>query len=929
MPTYTVTDPQSGRTLDLVGDSPPSETELEEIFKASAPSLVSRAINTAKDVGVGFAKGVADTVTGPAKLLAPIINKMAASRDRRAALPATGPGTISLTDRVPAKNEDGSISTVRSMSINEDGKEILIPTVINGRVVSDDEAVREYHRTGQHLGIFPSVAAANAYAQKLHEDQAAGRFPPNASDEFLKKFESTNRAQTAGKVAEFAAETVGPAAFSRVSKFLAGRAKKVPLVVDRFMPNVSGAADGANVVDKIPYATPTTKVAATAAPVAAAAPRLAGKAPTVEDAIKAALDELRNPMATRASVSLPPSHLARTVESAAAPAFKAITQEAETHLASGNVEQAATTIEQKVKLTVAELMRVGREKYGSARAGKMLQPNQPAKVGAAQVKRLAPGASQMPTAALEDMAKRGTSFEDVSKAIDRVKGESGSINPALALHAGGAAAGAAIGATQGDTPTERATNAVAGGVMGGLTTSFIAHAAAQGVPKALQRYVYTSVLSSPGSVAKAYLGGVGGAVSIAMEKIAAGEARDGGRILQSLFSPSHVTEMVKAFRSPAFTGRTEEAPTLLGRVFEAVNAPAIRAMQRGGVSLDDAIRATLSGTPTTQVGQDVLGLWSRYFPLRLATTLFPRVGVQILERGVERSPLGLLKLKGINEGVSTGTRVARASMGTAAGLGAAAASDQVPDWAKPYVTALSATYGLPVGVGLAVGKAAASGKNASGKWMAGTQEATRNLPFPQYGPADALNPAGSLSAMLVPNILRDVARARDPEERSTAGIPFGRAKAKIPGLRETLPVKGRAVNIAGQPNEKERGPLQRFFNPAARENSPYQDVPEGVAKELRRLAIPINAPSFEKELEIGKRKIAVPPAAAERARAERRQYLIPQIEKLLDSPAYTRSDDTHKAARLKAVISRAEAAGSTRARANVIKLLRQQGGFKR
>ena len=33
MPTYSITDPSSGRTVDLTGDSPPSEQELEEIFK--------------------------------------------------------------------------------------------------------------------------------------------------------------------------------------------------------------------------------------------------------------------------------------------------------------------------------------------------------------------------------------------------------------------------------------------------------------------------------------------------------------------------------------------------------------------------------------------------------------------------------------------------------------------------------------------------------------------------------------------------------------------------------------------------------------------------------------------------------------------------------------------------------------------------------
>lgn len=84
------------------------------------------------------------------------------------------PGNIDLTRRPIVRNADGSISTVRSMSANFDGQEVLVPTVSDdGRVMSDDEALNQYRQTGQHLGKFNDPTAATAYAEQLHRDQEA------------------------------------------------------------------------------------------------------------------------------------------------------------------------------------------------------------------------------------------------------------------------------------------------------------------------------------------------------------------------------------------------------------------------------------------------------------------------------------------------------------------------------------------------------------------------------------------------------------------------------------------------------------------------------------------------------------------------------------------------------------------------------------
>lgn len=83
------------------------------------------------------------------------------------------PGNINLNNRPVVRNPDGRISTIRTIGINVDGLEYNIPTVSeDGRIMSDEEAVQQFYRTGRHFGAYDTTEEARRAAERLHEDQS-------------------------------------------------------------------------------------------------------------------------------------------------------------------------------------------------------------------------------------------------------------------------------------------------------------------------------------------------------------------------------------------------------------------------------------------------------------------------------------------------------------------------------------------------------------------------------------------------------------------------------------------------------------------------------------------------------------------------------------------------------------------------------------
>lgn len=109
------------------------------------------------------------------------------------------PGNIDLSNRPVIQNSDGTHSSEYSFSFGTDKGEVLVPTIVNGKFLTPDgtkppqgspaekemqkAAQKHYEQTGEHMGIFSTPEAADAYAEKVH-NRGQANAQPKVSTEF-------------------------------------------------------------------------------------------------------------------------------------------------------------------------------------------------------------------------------------------------------------------------------------------------------------------------------------------------------------------------------------------------------------------------------------------------------------------------------------------------------------------------------------------------------------------------------------------------------------------------------------------------------------------------------------------------------------------------------------------------------------------------
>lgn len=161
-------------TLDLpLALSAIPKTVPRDIVAKSTVAAVTNAAQVLRSQGKAVeAVQLLDSIVGKPLPIDAGVPSVSEGADFAAPVQPAVAGNLPLGIRTSAKNADGSISTVRTISIGTEKGETLIPTVVDGLVLSNKDAIAHFNKTGENFGSFASVADADKYAEALHQYHA-------------------------------------------------------------------------------------------------------------------------------------------------------------------------------------------------------------------------------------------------------------------------------------------------------------------------------------------------------------------------------------------------------------------------------------------------------------------------------------------------------------------------------------------------------------------------------------------------------------------------------------------------------------------------------------------------------------------------------------------------------------------------------------
>ena len=83
------------------------------------------------------------------------------------------PGNINLQGRPLISMGNNQVGSEYSVSFTQDGKEVLVPTIFDGKAHTPQEAWQHYLQTGQHMGKYDNPQDADAAAELIHQREYA------------------------------------------------------------------------------------------------------------------------------------------------------------------------------------------------------------------------------------------------------------------------------------------------------------------------------------------------------------------------------------------------------------------------------------------------------------------------------------------------------------------------------------------------------------------------------------------------------------------------------------------------------------------------------------------------------------------------------------------------------------------------------------